>query len=111
VSVQNAETVIKQELEVTDTLTDNLTDSKLTHQDDVQPVSVSNQELEGVSGKLTNKGVQGEREASNNLSVDATVTPVEEELTPEEKKQLIEVKSELDRGAFFGKRGKSVIAK
>jgi DNA-binding MarR family transcriptional regulator len=101
VSVQNAETVTKQELEITDTLTDKLTNTELTHLDDVQPVSVCNQELESVSPKLTDKGVQGEREASNNLSVDATVTPVEEELTPEEKKQLIEVKSELTGGILW----------
>jgi hypothetical protein len=59
VSVQNAETVTKQELEVTDTLTDNLTDSKLTHQNDIQLVSASNQELESVSAKLTNTDSQG----------------------------------------------------
>jgi hypothetical protein len=59
VSVQNPETVIEQELEVTDTLTDNLTDSQLTHQNDVHPVSASNQELESVSAKLTNTDSQG----------------------------------------------------
>jgi len=59
VSVQNAETVTTQELEVTDTLTDNLTDSKLTHPNDVHPVSASNQELESVSTKLTDTDSQG----------------------------------------------------
>jgi len=70
VSVQNAETVTKKELEVTDTLTDNLTDSKLTQQNDVQPVSASNIEMESVSAKLTDKGSQG---CVSPLSV-ATVT-------------------------------------
>jgi hypothetical protein len=59
VSVQNSETVTKQELEVTDTLTDNLTDSKLTPPDDVQLVSTSNQELESVAAKLTDTDSQG----------------------------------------------------
>jgi DNA-binding PadR family transcriptional regulator len=59
VSVQIAETVSEQELEVTDTLTDNPTDSKLTHPNDVHPVSASNQELESVSAKLTDTDSQG----------------------------------------------------
>jgi DNA-binding MarR family transcriptional regulator len=59
VSVQNPETVTTQELEVTDTLTDNLTDSKLTPPDDVQPDSASNQELESVAAKLTDTDSQG----------------------------------------------------
>jgi len=84
VSVQNAETVIKQELEVTDTLTDNLNDSKLIHQNNVQPVSVSNQELEGVSGKLTNTDSQGgvcppSVETVTHDSADLAIAPLGEE--------------------------------
>lgn len=59
VSVQIYETVDTHELEVTDSLTDTLTDTKLTPQNDVPPVSDQNLELEGISAKLTDTDSQG----------------------------------------------------
>jgi len=84
VSVQNAEIVTKQELEVTDTLTDNLTNSKLTHQNDIQLVSASNQELESVSAKLTNTDSQGcvcppAVETVTHATTDLVIAPLGEE--------------------------------
>jgi len=84
VSVQNAETVIQQVLEVTDTLTDNLTDSKLTHQNDIQLVSPSNQELESVPAKLTNTDSQGcvcppAVETVTHATTDLAIAPLGEE--------------------------------
>jgi len=59
VSVQISETIDIPELELTDTLTDSLTDTQLTPQTDVNAISGSNQELEGISAKLTNTDSQG----------------------------------------------------
>jgi predicted transcriptional regulator len=55
VSFQIAETVEEKELELTDTLTDTL----LTHPNDVQPGNSSNVEEVDISAKLTNTGTQG----------------------------------------------------
>ncbi len=74
VSVQISETIDIQELEVTDNLTDNPTDSELTLENDLQTVSSSNQDIEGVSTKLTVPDSQG-----SVSPVSITVTPVTEE--------------------------------
>jgi hypothetical protein len=61
VSVQISESINISGLEVTDTLTDNSTDTLLTHQNDVQAVSNKKAEPVGVSAKLTDNGCQGGR--------------------------------------------------
>ena len=71
VSVQISERTDLTGLELTDTLTDKLTDTKLTHQNDVHAVSLPKPEAVGVSAKLTDKGGQG---CVSPLSV-PTVTP------------------------------------
>ncbi|MBD2124869.1 AAA family ATPase [Microcoleus sp. ZQ-A2] len=74
VSVQIPETIDVQQLDLTDTLTDTLTDSELTPQNDVQAVSVPNQDISMVSAKLTDTDSQGERGGFASLSGMETVT-------------------------------------
>ena len=78
VSVQISEPIDIQELEVTDSLTDNPTDSELTLENDLQTLSCSNQDIESVSTKLTVTDSQG---SVSPTSV-TTVTPAEEAKLP-----------------------------
>jgi DNA-binding MarR family transcriptional regulator len=59
VSVKNAEIVTSKDVELTDTLTDNLTDTKLTPRNGVSLDNSSNAQLESDSAKLTNTDSQG----------------------------------------------------
>lgn len=79
VSVQISESIAIDELELTDTLTDTLTNTKLTPQNDESTVSCQDLDLPSVSAKLTNIDSQGEREGSDSLSGTETVTPPDEE--------------------------------
>jgi hypothetical protein len=79
VSVQISETIDTQELQLTDNLTDNLTNTELTLKNELPALDDSTQVIEGIPAELTDTTAEG----SVCPPVVETVTP-----TPKQPKQI-----------------------